>query len=454
MPHPEPASDRSSRSLGTSAWLVFTIASAGWVFDVYEGQLFAVFKGPMLRELLGGAPGAELTESLRGRIDWHSNVALALFLIGGAAGGLGFGMLADRVGRVRTMGLTILVYSLFSALTYFVTEVWQLHTLRFLVAIGVGGEWAVAASLVAESVPTRWRAWAGGAFHASSVIGLVLASATGWIFSEPDQWRWAFLIGLLPAVLVLWIRLSLREPERWRRVTQGSEAPPATSDDPAPIAPRRSAGSLGQLLGDRRWRPRALIGMGLAAVGLGTYWGVFAFAPELVKDVLGDTLSDAEKQARASQVYSLITLTGSAAGLLAFAPLASTIGRRKTFLLYHVGALILVPLTFLTASTLATTVVLLALMAAFVVGMHAGYAIYFPELFPTHLRATGSSFCFNVGRILGAVMLLVRGGLGATIGVRPAVAVVSLVFLVGIALLTIAPETKDTELPEEDATMV
>jgi hypothetical protein len=92
-------------------------------------------------------------------------------------------------------------------------------------------------------------------------------------------------------------------------------------------------------------------------------------------------------------------------------------------------------------------------MAAFVVGMHAGYAIYFPELFPTHLRATGSSFCFNVGRILGAVMLLVRGGLGATIGVRPAVAVVSLVFLVGIALLAIAPETKDTELPEEDATM-
>ncbi|RUL87052.1 MFS transporter [Tautonia sociabilis] len=435
---PDPP-DRPRVGPGAAPWLVFAIASAGWVFDVYEGQLFAVFKGPMLRELLGGSPGAELTESLRGRIDWHSNVALALFLVGGAAGGLGFGMLADRIGRVRTMGVTILVYSVFSALTCFVRESWQMHALRFLVAIGVGGEWAIAAALVAESVPTRWRAWAGGAFHASSVIGLVLASATGWLFAGPDQWRWAFLIGLAPALLVLWIRLSLREPDRWQRSSAGPDDGPETTP---------AAGSLRELLGDPRWRPRALIGLGLAAVGLGTYWGVFAFAPELVKEVLPDTLTDAEKQARASQVYSLITLTGSAAGLLAFAPLASTLGRRATFLIYHAGALVLVPAAFLAASSLASTVLLLALMAAFVVGMHAGYAIYFPELFPTRLRATGTSFCFNVGRVLGAVMLLVRGWLGATIGVRPAVAVVSLVFLVGIGLLAFAPETKGTELPD------
>ena len=130
-----------------------------------------------------------------------------------ASGGLFFGILGDRYGRLRIMSATILVYSVFSALTYFATTMWQVHVLRFLVALGTGGEWAVAAALVAETFPTRARAAASGLFHASSVIGVGLASVTGLIFVSPDSWRTAFLVGLLPSLLVVWIRASLREPK-------------------------------------------------------------------------------------------------------------------------------------------------------------------------------------------------------------------------------------------------
>src|SRR4051812_30703947 len=186
-------------------WLVLAIASAGWVFDVYEAQLFTIFKTPMLKELLGGSSP---------EIDWHTQLAFALFLVGGAVGGLAFGMLGDRIGRVRVMSMTILAYSVFSALTFFARTVWQVDALRFLVALGTGGEWAIAAALVAETFPVRARAFASGIFHASSVLGGALASWTGMVLIGPGAWRWGFLVGLAPALLILWIRMSLREPER------------------------------------------------------------------------------------------------------------------------------------------------------------------------------------------------------------------------------------------------
>jgi MFS family permease len=200
MTHPDRPNNWYTR-VTREQWLVLAIASAGWIFDVYEGQLFTVFKTPALEDLL---------RADRALIDWHGNIAFALFLVGGAVGGLAFGVLGDRVGRVRALSLSILVYSVFSALTYFVRSVWELDALRFLVALGTGGEWAVAATLVAESFPDRTRTIASGSFHASSVLGAGLASVTGWLLAGPGAWRVGFLLGLAPALLVLWIRLSLR----------------------------------------------------------------------------------------------------------------------------------------------------------------------------------------------------------------------------------------------------
>ncbi len=166
--------------LAAGQWIILAVASAGWVFDVYEGQLFTIFKTPMLTELTGGDAVS---------IDWQANIGFAAFLLGGAAGGLFFGMLGDRYGRVRIMSATILVYSVFSALTALVHSLWQVHLLRFLVAVGTGGEWAVAAALVAETFPPRARATASGLFHASSVIGVGLAALTGLVFTREDLWR-------------------------------------------------------------------------------------------------------------------------------------------------------------------------------------------------------------------------------------------------------------------------
>src|SRR5262249_43905752 len=170
--------------------------------------------------------------------------------------------------------------------------------------------------------------------------------------------------------------------------------------------------------------------------------------PELIGEVLGPGASPAEKQAGGSLAFLLMNFTGGLFGLLAFAPLAAWKGRRFAFVAYHLGAIVTVPATFLGAATYAQALALLPLMACFVVGMHAGYAVYLPELFPTRLRATGSSFCFNVGRLVVAAQFLVRGALSGGLGLRYLVVATSGLFLLGLALLAIAPETKDRELIE------
>ncbi len=411
-------------------WIVLAIACLGWIFDVFEGQLFAVFKTPALANLLG----VDKKDAL---VDWFGNVGLASFLIGGTVGGLFFGVLGDRIGRRKTMIWSILTYSVFSGLHYFAADAWQIVALRFFVAMGVAGEWAIAASLVAEVFPEKARTMAGGVFHASSVIGATMGSGLGMVLTGAHDWRWAFLIGVLPALLVVWVLASIKESEKWQTATAGR-----------PHEAKKKGGSLVELFRVAQWRNRALIGLGLASVGLGTYWAIYAWVPELAREVLPDGVSEEVAQNRGSFAYLIMNITGGFAGLLLFAPITMLTSRRMAFAIYHVGALITAPITFLCAATYGQTLVLAPIMGFFVVGMHAGYAIYFPELFPTRLRATGASFCFNVGRLVAAVMLLVRGWLREWLDLRLAVSVMASVFLAGLVLLLIAPETKGKELPE------
>ena len=411
-------------------WLVLVIACLGWVFDVFEGQLYAVYKSDALADVLDVVASDPI-------VDWYSNIGFASFLVGGAVGGLLFGVLADRIGRRQTMVWSILTYSAFTGLHYFADTWWHIVALRFFVAMGVAGEWAIAASLVAEVFPKKARAFAGGIFHASSVLGAVMASVVGMFLTADTDWRFAFLIGVLPALLVVWVLVSLKESEKWQTAaTAGSEGG------------KKKGGSLTELFGVVQWRNRALLGLGLASIGLGTYWGIYAWGPELVREILGESVSDEEVRSKAAYAYLIMNFTGGLAGLLAFAPITTFTSRRFAFAFYHVGALIVVPITFLGASTYNHTLIMLPIMAFFVVGMHAGYAIYFPELFPTRLRATGASFCFNVGRLVSAVMLVVRGLLKTYLGLRWAVSAMALLFLLGLILLIFAPETKDEELPE------
>src|SRR5688572_18066172 len=233
-------------------WLVLVIASAGWVFDAMEGQIYNVTSQDMLREIVGPD---------KGRQAWWGEVLKAAFLLGGTVGGIAFGNLADRFGRKPAMAVSIIFYSVFSGLTFFATEVWHVAVLRFLVALGVGGEWAVAAALVAEVFPPRARARASGIFHGTSVAGTWLAAAAGMLVGT--NWRYAYLIGVIPALLVLWVRVSIHEPERWQKAAAGEGT-----------ARARDLGSFRDLFGDPRWRSRAIFGALLAAVGLGTFWAI------------------------------------------------------------------------------------------------------------------------------------------------------------------------------------
>lgn len=412
-------------------WLVLTVASLGWIFDAFEGQIYNITRSDMLPELLeisGDDPANHPLVRL-----WGERF-LGIFLIGGTIGGWLFSSLADRWGRNPVMALTILFYSLFSGLTAFATDAWQVGILRFLVAMGVGGEWAVGAALVSEVFPKQARERAGGIFHATSVAGLWLAAAAG--LAVGSHWRYAYLLGVVPAVLVLWVRLSIREPESWQQARE---------------AKKDQLGSYRDLLGNPVWRPRAVFGALLAMVGLATFWGVVVAGQDIARDLL-ERAGDPDAARKAKIAFGFVQTAGAGAGMLAFGPLAARIGCRSTFAIMHIVAAIMTPVVCWLPSSVGgypLLLVLLPIFAFFAQGIHAGYAVYFPTLFPTHLRATGSGFCFNTGRILAApVLIWLSAWMKATFDLRLAISWLGGMFLLGLVFLLLLPETKGQDLPE------
>jgi len=428
-------------------WLVLVIASLGWIFDVFEGQVFVASMNEAMPSL---APNViESTTKL------YNNIALGAFLAGGALGGVVFGALGDRIGRARTMVITILVYSFFTCLTAFSQTWWHVVVLRFLVALGVGGEWAVASAMVAEVFPPKARAWSGAIFHGSSVLGTYLAIAAGaFIVNNPNfGWRAGFAIGALPALLTLWIRWQLREPETWVADRSGQS---------------QAAGRLRDLFAPGI-ASRTILGFLLAVIGLATFWGVHIYGKDFALrrarrayEVQAALPSDAAVEAKQAvwkehqqsiksheMLGMFLTTTGGGLGLLAFGPICEWLGRRKAFILFHLGGLafgVLLFQTYMRWNDL-TFAALLVIFGFWTLGMHAGYAIYFPELYPTRLRSLGSGFCFNFARFTTAVMLVVNGYLQQQhVSFETAGTFLSLLFLLGVVLASFGPETKGTTL--------
>lgn len=405
-------------------WLVLLIACAGWVFDVYEGQIFNITRDDMLQDILGADSG---------EVKKYGDLFLGVFLLGGTIGGLLFGSLADRYGRRPTMIATILMYSIFSGLTYFATELWHVAVLRLLVAVGVGGEWAVAASLVAEVFPARARAHASGIFHATSVLGTWMAAIAGMLVGT--EWRYAYLLGILPALLILWVRAKVKEPQKWQQKKASAEAVPM--------------GSFQDLLLNPRWASTAIRGMILAAVGLGTFWAVTVAGQDLVREMLERAgASESVAGQRAKFAYGIVQTAGGGLGLLSFGPLCARFGRKSTFVGFQLLALVIVPITCFIPQTYGQMLVILPVFGFLTLGMHSGYAIYFPELFPTHLRATGTSFCFNGGRLVAVPVLFFSGWLKSQPGVPLdwAISSLALLFLLGVVVISTLPETRSREL--------
>jgi MFS family permease len=444
-PSRTPESTRWWEGVSRAHWLVLAIASAGWVFDVFEGQIFGSCMNQAARDLL--SPGAQPHR------EWFVNLALAAFLVGGALGGIVFGMAADRWGRRRTMALTILMYSAFTGLTALVRNWWQLAALRFLVGMGVGGEWAVAAAAVAEVFPARARPVASGIFHATSVLGTYLAVAAGLFVVAADQangWRHGFLLGVLPALLVFWVRAGMREPESWQ-----------TARKAAALDTGRRLGRFRDLFATGRLCRHTLVATGLAVIGLATFWGTHFRGKDLLlqarqrqqeRDAADPSAGDRERDLKNYEMLGMfLATTGGGLGLLSFAPLGQRLGRRGAFLLFHLGGFATVALVYGLAGSVAALLAALPVFGFFTLGMHAGYAVYFPELFPTRLRGTGAGFCFNVARVAAAPVLLGFGWLQSgpwQLTLPQAILLLGCLFPVGAVLVLFAPETRGQPLPD------
>ena len=365
------------------------------------------------------------------------------------------------------MLLTILVYSAFTGLSALSTGFWDFAFYRFLTGLGVGGEFAVGVALVAEVMPNTARPYALGLLQALSAVGnasaaviniaLGLADSAGvfenWeIGGHPvHAWRLMFLIGILPALLAVVIRRRLKEPERWEAV-----AADATKE--------QRAGSFRELFGNPRWRSNALIGLALAAPGVIGLWSLGFFTPDLIRSILTETFK-AEGMAKEKIEGNLMIWTGIAFmvmnigsffGVYSFSYLTQAIGRRLAFALAFIGALISSAAVFWYLDSYAEIFWMMPIMGFFQLSIFGGYAIYFPELFPTYLRSTGTSFCYNGGRFIAAAGPLTLGyltkfvfsGYPEPLPLRYAGVTLSLIFLIGLAVLPFAPETRGRPLPE------
>ena len=442
-------------------WFVFAVASLGWLFDTMDQQLFNLARISAVRSLLGATPG---DEAMARQVNEYGGYATTIFMIGWALGGIAFGILGDKLGRAKTMLLTVLCYSAFTGLSAISHNVLEFSFYRFLTGLGVGGQFAVGVALVAEVMPDRSRPFALGWLQALSALGNMLAALVGISLGKLQEagtigsaWRAMFLIGLAPAALAIPIFLRLKEPERWKAAVR--EEAQELAGDPKHA---HKLGSLAELFGDPRWRHNTIVGMLLAFSGVVGLWGIGFFSFDLVdlvfrKHFQGQGLSAQEITGKLTTwkgITSLLQNAGAFFGIYAFARITHHVGRKPAFAISFVLAAISTAFTFWFLDEFWQIFVFIPIMGFFQLALFGGYAIYFPELFPTRLRSTGTSFCYNVGRLVAAVGPSALGLLTSQVfhgypePMRYAGVAMCLVFVVGLLALPFAPETRGQPLPE------
>lgn len=413
--------------------MVLLVAWMGWVFDSMDSTIYALVLQPALQELLPGSVGGFVSQQA---ISWHGGIIFSVFLIGWALGGIVFGVLADQCGRTRVLIWTIVIYALFTGLAALSRTWWQLALFRFITALGIGGEWAAGAALVAEVWPEAKRAKAAGLLQSAWAAGFFLAALIALVLRHAG-WRPLFLVGVGPALLALVVRVWVKEPERWlKSVALDTQRP------------RSSLAKLGELFQAGQLRS-TLVGSGLSFVAVFGLWGATNWTPTLVRS-LPEVRSQPPDALNAAVSYATMLLNvGALGGYLSFGPLADRLGRRPVFGLMCLGSLVMLPVTFLTPRTYLHVLVLLPLLGFFNNGIFSGFAIYLPELYPTALRATGAGFCFNAGRILAAAGPFLTGYLVSVLGsFGRAASAIAGIYVLGLVMVLFARETRGRLLPE------
>jgi len=441
------ASARGFWGLSGYQWLVIAAAWLGWGFDVFDALLFNFVAPNAVPALLGLPLGSP--EAREATVFW-TGVLTSILLIGWAAGGLLFGWFADRYGRKRALFVTIALYACGTALCAVAMEMWQLVLFRVLASLGIGGEWSVGASLVAETVPANRRVEAGVIVYTSSPLGIILASTVNyqiagvWLVDSPEtSWRFVFLTGLAPVIVAVAARIFIRESDVWEKQVRTARPP-----------------RLGELF-SADMRKNTVSGLVAAITALVTWWACNAFVPLLggtlalehaaQNGITGEAarvLSEAWKS-KASNGFNL----GGLLGALAAIPLAHFMGRRPMFVAYFLYSALMLFLTFGLDLSPEARVRMLFAVGLGVYGVFSTFVFYLPELFPARLRATGSGLCYNSGRVIAALGPTIVGLISAASGGSSAIIVQTMFWLGAVPLVTaltarfLIVETRGRALP-------
>lgn len=446
-------------------WFVFIVASLAWLFDCLDQQLFILARDNAVKALSPVGTSDDRVRELSG-------FAQAIFVAGWALGGLLFGSIGDRIGRARTLAVTVLIYSLCTGLSAFSQDFMQFAIFRALTGLGVGGVFGLAVALVADALPENTRPRALGMLQALSAVGNVAAGLCAMALSGHDpmtSWKYLFWIGSAPAFLCIFIMIRLKEPEKW--IAARTAARDGTG---------RAMGSYASMLGEKRWRGPAIMGMLLCVAGVVGLWGIGFFSGALVSPAIAEALKKDNltplQITAAKQWWTAANLIvqnlGAFFGMVMFSRAAQKWGRKKAFAVGFVCAFASTILFFRCFSTRAD-IWMSAVMGFCQLGLFAGFAIYLPELFPTRLRSTGTSFCYNVGRFIAATGPFTLGVLQKALGdkaiaalgaaapkaaqdaakltaFRDAACWLAGIYIVGLLVLPFLRETKGQPLPEDE----
>jgi MFS family permease len=428
-------------------WTVLFAAWLGWGFDVFDGLLFNFVAPncvPTLLHLTIGSPAAKAAT-----LQWTGYLT-SILLLGWAFGGILFGQVADRLGRTRTLMLTMLLYALGTAACAFAPNLWVLALCRVVASLGIGGEWAAGASMVAEVVPEKRRVEAGALLYTSAPMGIFLATfinfqiAGNYFKASPEvSWRYVFLSGLIPAAVAFLVRMFVKEPERWQKAAANA-LPPRLRELFSP-----------------ELRAITLSGFFMAVVALIAWWSCNAFIP-----VVATGLAQSEAQLRGLDRAATLALVegwkriatnyfnlGGLIGTLLTIPAAKYLGRKVMFAIYFAASGAAILATFGLDLRPETRLVMYFLIGLTVFGVFGSFTYYLPELFPTRLRGTGSGFCYNVGRVIAAAGPILVGSIAAR-GANSLTSALTALFWVGfvpiagLLLLPWAIETKDQVLAD------
>jgi MFS family permease len=417
---------RLNRQQITGFWAAWT----GWTLDGMDSVIYALVLSPALTELLPRS-GMPVTPA---RIGYVGSVMFALFLVGWGCAFI-WGPIADKFGRTKALAATILVYALFTGASAFSQNIWELGAFRLLAGIGVGGEWAMAGTYIAESWPEDRRQMGAGYLQTGYYFGFFVAAALNYTVGAHYGWRAMFLCGLVPVAISVMTLFKVQEPPRWK----------------AHEAEARRAHPLAEIFSPA-YRRRTLVNSALLSVAIIGLWAGAVYVPTAITTLAKRAGYDAPSAARIVSLATGVLSIGTILGCLALPPIAECIGRKRTLAAYFVGMMVTIPLAFAWAFYLVNGLVPFVIVL-FVMGFAGGnftvFSLWLPEQYDTRVRATAFAFSTSVGRFLGAGVNFALGAFVlrmGTLGVP--VAWTGAAFAIGLLIIPLALETRGQRLPE------